>query len=123
VQWSAGRRDFDFKKTHSVADGKMSTDYLLKLTIDPDSGFATKEIFYTYNKNANTLFAIFPRYPSNRKLVLRDLKLQNGAAIQFLSTKQSLVWKQIGKDVEVFLPTFDPNIIKMTYAYALKIKL
>jgi alpha-L-fucosidase len=46
---------------------------MMKLTVDPSPGYATKEVFYTYNNNTNSLYAIFPKYPSNKKLVLKDL--------------------------------------------------
>ena len=113
-QWSAGRTDY--KPTNS------SGDLLLKLTVDPDPGYAVKEVFYTYNEKENSLFAIFPRYPDNKKLVLKNMKLPAGTMIGFISTRQILEWKQEGNDVVVSLPDYNPNIIKAPYAFALKIR-
>lgn len=122
VQWSEGRKDFDFKKTHAAADGKMSSDFLLKLTVDPDPGFAVKELFYTWNKTTNDLYAFFPRWPDNNQLVIKNTMYKKGTAIQLLSTKETLRWTQSGKNVIVQLPGYNPNKIKAPYAYAIKIK-
>jgi alpha-L-fucosidase len=111
-QWSEGNREYKDR----------SGDMLLKITIDPDPGYAVKEIFYTYNANNNSLYAIFPKYPDNKKLVLKDITLPAGTAINFLSTKENVSWKQNGNNVEVSLPDYNPNRIKLPYAYAVKIE-
>jgi alpha-L-fucosidase len=100
---------------------KGDNDLLLKLTIDPDAGYAVKEIFYTYNASTNSLYAIFPKYPADRKLILKNIQLPKGTGITFLSTKGKLQWKQQGKNVEVALPAYDPEKIKAPYAYVIKI--
>lgn len=111
AQWSEGRRDYTSK----------SGDMLLKITIDPDSGYAVKEIFYTYNAGRNGLFAIFPKYPDNKKLLLKYMKLPAGKKMLFLSTKEELQWKQVRANIEIKLPEFNPGKIKNTAAYAIKI--
>ena len=125
-QWSEGRRDFKSGNKHIEGDPiaigwKTGGDVMLKLTVDPDPGFAVKEIFYTYNKYTNSLFTIFPKYPDNKKIVLKNIVLPSGTNISFLSTKEKLTWKQNGSDVEISLPEYNPNKIKAPYAYALKI--
>lgn len=110
-QWSEGRKDYHNK----------SGDMLLKITIDPDPGYAVKEVFYTYNDNSNSLFAIFPKYPSNKKLVLKDIVLPAGTAVSFLSTSESLQWQQQGENTVISLPDYDPNKIKAPYAYVVQI--
>ena len=110
-QWSDGKKDW-----------KGSGDIMLKLTVDPDPGFAVKEVFYTYNPTTNSLHAIFPKYPDNRKLVLKDVALPAGTRISFLSTKENLQWKQSGENVEIGLPEYNPNKIGSPYAYAVKIE-
>jgi alpha-L-fucosidase len=111
AQWSEGSKDYKDK----------SGDMLLKITIDPDPGFAVKEVFFTYNENKNNLYAIFPKYPDNKKLLLKDMQLPEGTSIQFLSTNEAVSWKQVGNNVEVQLPDYNPNKIKLPYAYVLKI--
>ncbi|MGC4101742.1 alpha-L-fucosidase [Ferruginibacter sp.] len=77
-QWSAGNREYK----------NRSGDMLLKITIDPDPGYAVKEVFYTYNSNTNSLYAIFPRYPSDQKLVLKDIQSCSRHSDQFFIHRQ-----------------------------------
>ncbi|HEU4608087.1 MAG TPA: PA14 domain-containing protein, partial [Chitinophagaceae bacterium] len=112
-QWSDGNRNYKPKN--------KSGDLLLKLTVDPDPGYAVKEVFFTYNEKENNLYAILPRYPENKKIRLKDISLPAGTAINFLSTGTSLSWKQVGSDVEVEMPEYNPNTIKAPYAFVLKI--
>lgn len=95
---------------------------MLKLTVDPDPGYAVKEIFYSYNTTTNNLYAIFPKYPDNRKIVLKSIALPAGTRISFLSTKENLEWKQSGANVEISLPGYNPNKIKSPYSFAIKIE-
>ncbi len=111
-QWSEGNREYKDR----------SGDMLLKITIDPDSGYAVKEVFYTYNANTNSLYAIFPKYPDGRKLVLKNNSPAAGTVISFLSTKEKLNWHQQGNDVVIDLPEYNPNKIKAPYAYVVKIE-
>src|SRR6478736_5146888 len=110
-QWTDGKKDW-----------KGEGDMMLKLTVDPDPGYGVKEVFYTYNATSNNLFAIFPKYPDNRKLILKDVTLPAGTKISFLSTKENLQWKQTGANVEISLPEYNPNKIRSPYAYAVKIE-
>mgnify|MGYP000888564224 CR=1 FL=1 len=111
AQWSEGRKDYSSK----------SGDMLLKITIDPDPGYAVKEVFYTYNANSNDLYAILPKYPDNGKLLLKDMELPAGTVISFLSTNEQLKWKQSGSNTEIEMPAYNPNKIKAPYAYVVKI--
>jgi len=114
AQWSAGRKDYKPKKEDN--------NFIRKITLDPDPGYAVKEVFFTYNPATNTLYAIFPKYPSDKKLVLKEIALPSGTKINFLSTKENVSWRQRGKDVEVSLPDFDLNTMKAPYAFVLKIE-
>jgi alpha-L-fucosidase len=111
-QWSDGNREYKGR----------SGDMLLKITVDPDPGYAVKEIFYTYNAGTNALYAIFPKYPANKKLVLKDVTIPATVNISFLSAPQKLPWRQVGNNVEITLPEYDPNTIRSTYAYVVKIE-
>src|SRR5688572_5317997 len=121
-QWSEGRRDYKGNNEHIAGDWKTGGDIMLKLTVDPDPGYAVKEVFYTYNPTSNDLFAIFPKYPDNRKLVLKDVTLPTGAKITILSLKENLQWKQTGANIEISLPEYNPNKITSPYAYVVKIE-
>ncbi len=121
-QWSEGRKDYKGSNEHITGDWKTGGDIMLKLTVDPDPGYAVKEVFYTYNPTSNSLYAIFPKYPGSRKLILNNIKLPAGTRISFLSTKENLQWKQNGSNIEISLPEYDPNKIKSPYAYAVKVE-
>lgn len=112
-QWSEGNRDYKPKGG--------SGDLLLKLTVDPDPGYAVKEVFYTYNAKSNSLYAIFPRYPSDRKLRLKDLGISEAGNITLLSTGDALTGKVEKGDLLIDLPIYDPNKFKAPYAYAIRI--
>jgi alpha-L-fucosidase len=113
-QWSEGKRGYIAKKEDN--------DLLLKITVDPDPGYAVKEIFYTYNPTTNSLYAIFPRYPADKRLDLKGIQLPSETVMKFLSTKETLQWHQQGDDVIVSLPDYDPNKMKAPYAYTIKIE-
>jgi len=112
-QWSTGRTDYKPKNS--------SGDLLLKLTVDPDPGYAVKDCFFTYNPTENNLYAILPRYPSNKKVILHEIQLPTNAKIELLETHESLSWEQQGNDLAIQLPEFDPNKIKSQYAFVVKI--
>jgi alpha-L-fucosidase len=121
-QWSEGRKDYKGSNEHITGDWKTGGDIMLKLTVDPDPGYAVKEVFYTYNAKTNALYGIFPKYPGDHKLVLRDITLPEGTKMRFLSTDQPVSWRQAGSNVEVNLPGYDPNKMKAPYAYVVKIE-
>jgi alpha-L-fucosidase len=121
-QWSAGRRDYKAEKNEHIKDDwKTSGDLMLKQTVDPEPGYAAIEMFFTYNPKKNDLFAIFPKYPDNKRLIINDLQLPSGTQVTFLDTKENLIWENNGKDVVVKLLDFNPNKMKSRHAFALKI--
>lgn len=96
---------------------------LLKITVDPDPGYAVKEVFYTYNEKTNTLYAILPKHPDNKRIVLKNIDLTEGdSKVSFLSTKQGLSWSADEDNTIVELPDYNPNKIKAPYAFVLKIE-
>ncbi len=112
-QWSTGKRDYKAKK---------GEDIMMKLTVDPSPGYAVKEVFYTYNPSTNSLYAIFPKYPSGRKLVLKEIvSAKTFGDIRFLATGEKLSAHQQGNNLVIDLPEYDPNKIKSPYAYVVKI--
>ncbi|MEI6409786.1 MAG: alpha-L-fucosidase [Bacteroidota bacterium] len=145
-QWSAGNRDF---KPELMDGWKTGGDVLLKQTVDPEPGFAVKEIFYTWNPKTKNLYAVFPRYPDGKKLSLKGFQLPLGTEVSLLETGQKLKWENIAaaranfddrpgddykdvknkkqalgvseQEVAITLPEFSPNKFKSQYAYVLKI--
>lgn len=116
-QWSTGKRDW---KPDSNTKGHV--DALLKQTVEPDPGYAVKEVFYTWNPETKSVYAIFPRYPNDKKLVLRGLQLPTtGAEVSFLSTKEKLKAENLSGNLVITLPEYNPNKIKSAHAFAVKI--
>jgi alpha-L-fucosidase len=112
-QWSEGKTDY------KPAGG--SGDLLLKLTVDPDPGYAVKEVFYTYNSRTNALYAILPRYPSDRKIRLKGVGITQNKQVTLLSTGESLKNSVENGDLLIDLPIYDPNKFRAPYAYAIRI--
>jgi alpha-L-fucosidase len=112
-QWGEGRRDYK--------PSSGSEDLLMTLTVDPKPGYAVKECFFTYNPVKNNLYVHVPKWPTNRKFLIKDLVLQANTPMELLDSHQSLNWHQQGNDVLVEFPEFDPNKIKTQYAYVIKI--
>jgi alpha-L-fucosidase len=121
-QWSEGKRDYKGSNEHITGDWKTGGDIMLKLTVDPDPGYAVKELFFTYNPVLNNLYAFFPKYPDNKKIVINNIDLPAGTKITFLSTGETLSWKTNVGNVEISLPEYNPNKIKAPYSYAIKIQ-
>lgn len=118
AQWSMGRRDWK----PGLDGSKTAVDPLLKQTVDPDPGFAVKEVFYTWNPKTKSVYAIFPRYPNDRKLVLKGMQLPiTGAEVTFLATKEKLKAENLAGNVVITLPEYNPNKIKSAHAFAVKI--
>ena len=117
-QWSDGKQDYKIDRTTARESG---IDLLVKQTLEPDPGYAVKEFFYTYNPKMNTLYAIFPKYPADNRIVLKDIQLPRNADVSFLTTKQRLRTDVVGRNTIVYLPGFDVNTFKSPHAFALKI--
>jgi hypothetical protein len=112
-QWSDGKRDYKAKK---------GEDFMLKLTVDPAPGYARKEVFYTYKSAQQQLFALLPRYPSDGKVVLKNLgPTVPLKQITLLATGAQLPATLQGDDVVIQLPPFDPNVFSTSSAYVIKI--
>ncbi len=118
VQWSDGNQQISAEQRKAWT---ASGDLLLKLTVNPDPGFAVKEVFFTYNPKTNALYAIFPKYPSDNRLVLKNIQVPKNADVTFLSLKQRLRAEVIGNNTTIYLPVYDPNAIKSPHAFAVKI--
>jgi alpha-L-fucosidase len=118
-QWSEGNQHYQSKKVEG--DWKTTNDYMTKITIDPDPGFAVKEVFYTYNPTTNALYAILPKYPSNKKIRLKNVILPKTASLSLLGSTAKVAWQIQNDATEIDLPEYDPNVFKVPYAYVLKI--
>lgn len=114
VQWSKGNRDY--KPEGMLVDGNM----IIKQTVDPDLGYAVKEIFFT--KKTNTLYVIVPRWP-DKELVVKDVNITTGAKISILGQKGELNWKNNGKNLIIETSSkYNYNFsVEEDYAFVFKI--
>jgi alpha-L-fucosidase len=120
-QWSEGRRDYHPPKENPNMEWRTSGDVMLKLTVDPDSGYAVKEAFFTCKEKENTVYAIFPKYPSNGKLLLKGIRLDKSARTEFLMNREPLSFKIVGEDTEITLPVFRPELLSSQLTWVVKI--
>lgn len=118
-QWSEGNRNYIPKKVEG--DWKTTNDYMMKITVDPDPGYAVKEVFYTYKPASNTLYAILPKYPSDKIISLKGLQLNPQVKATLLNSGTDLTYKLNGVDTDLMLPDYDPNTVKAPYAYVIKL--
>ncbi|MBC7849477.1 MAG: alpha-L-fucosidase [Chitinophagaceae bacterium] len=122
MQWSEGKRDYKMKANDHAGNWRATSDIMLKLTVDPDPGYAVKEVFFTYQPGTNSVYAITPKYPENNELILKDIQLPVGTTVTFLSNNQKLNWTQSGSNVIVNMPSFTEKIASIPYAYGVKIE-
>jgi alpha-L-fucosidase len=113
VQWSAGDRNWKPK-----GGGYVGGDFILKQTVNPDPGFAVKEIFFT--SKGNDVYAIVPRMPEG-KLVIKNITAAKGTAITMLGINKPLKWKQLKDGIEVEVPKLSVNEVPCEYAYTFKL--
>lgn len=112
-QWSAGSLNYK----HDPAKG----DLILKQTLNPDPGYAVKEVFYTYNPKTNCLYILLPRYPSDGRVLLRDVQLPYGADVTLLGAKSRPRIELSGANTMLNLPFYDPNAFSAPYAFVVKV--
>ncbi|WP_153797751.1 alpha-L-fucosidase [Foetidibacter luteolus] len=119
-QWSAGKRDY--KPVRKEGDFKAGGDYMLKITIDPEPGYAVKEVMFTYNPETNTLYGILPTYPNSKKLELKNIALPAATQVSLLGSNQKLVFATTGNGTTIQLPEYNPNSFKAPYAFVIKME-
>ncbi len=110
AQWSDGDRDYKPEDQHYIGG-----DYVLKQTVDPEPGYAVKEIFFTYKKG--NLFAICPRWPGER-LTVKDFQANNNSKVTLLSTGDKLNWENKNGNMIIEMPEYDPDSFKPEHVYA-----
>ncbi len=114
-QWSKGDRNYKPKGQHYLGG-----DYILKLTVDPEPGYAVKELFFT-QKDGN-LYAISPQWPGET-LIVKDVQATENTEVKLLATGQEMEWENRDGNLIIQLPPYNPNIFtpESSYAYAFKI--
>ncbi|MBE7639096.1 alpha-L-fucosidase [Salegentibacter sp. BLCTC] len=113
-QWSKkGKKDWKPEGTHY-----LPADYILKQTIDPEPGYAVREIFFT--KKGSDLFAIVPKWPKNT-LIIKDVMVTDQTEINLIGTNLKIEFVQKGKDLVLKVPNLTNDELPSKYAYSFKI--
>ncbi len=113
-QWSEGRMDHPKEGSHYT-----SATYVLKQTVDPDPGFAVKEVFFTQKQGA--LYCILPKFPKE-SVVIRDIHPESSARITLLGYDNALNWMRTKDGIRVAVPALIPGEIPCQYAWTIKIE-
>ena len=113
-QWSEGEKNYKPKQHY------LGGDFILKQTIDPEPGYAVKELFFTQNKES--YFAISPKWPQ-QTLKINNFKPVNSAKVTLLATGEELNWHMNKEDMVIEMPEFniDDFTTEDNYAWAFKI--
>lgn len=108
-QWSSGEKNFKPKQHY------LGGDFILKQTIDPEPGYAVKELFFTQNKDH--YFAICPKWP-NEGITINNFKPSSNAKVSLIATGQQLKWHMDGENMVVETPSLNINNIQEEDKYA-----
>lgn len=112
-QWTKG-------KIEEPERGRYKAKYdVIKLTVSPEQGMATKEIFFTQKKDI--LYGVCPVYPKG-ELVVKDVKLRSDAKIEMLGYAKPLKWKQQGANVVITVPSLTVSEVPCQYAWTFKMR-
>lgn len=97
----------------------VSGDAILKQTVDPEPGYAVKEVFFT--KKGKNVYAILPAYPKNT-IKLKDIRSTGKTKISLLGSEKKVNWKQKGDDIVVEMPALYMDDMPCDYAWTLKLE-
>lgn len=112
VQWSKGDKKFE-KTTHY-----LGSDYILKQTIDPDPGKATKELFFT--TKGDNLYAISPKFPKEQ-LIIKGIRPSKDTKVTLLGHEGDLQYEYRDKDLIVQVPVLSYDELPCQHAWSFKI--
>lgn len=111
-QWSEG-------KVRDAERGNYRVKYdVMKLTVNPDPGFAVKEVFFT--RKDHQLFAICPQLP-DKELRLKDVRMDKAGSVSMLGRPGQLDWRQDGADLVIALPLLNPSTMPTRHAYTFRV--
>jgi alpha-L-fucosidase len=96
----------------------VSGEAMLKQTVNPDPGFAVKEIFFT--RNGNTVYAVTPQLPEG-KFLIKGLNTSANTTVQMLGLKKPLAFKKVKDGIEVTVPKLSLKEVPCEYAWAFKV--
>ena len=119
-----------WKKSRQWSEGEVpkveyGKEYMVKYEImdvvqGPMDGKASIDAFFT--AKGNDVYAIFPRWPSDGKIVLKDIPSRTDSKISLLGIQSDLNWQKEGSNILVELPLLTNNSSLDFAAFVLKIE-
>ncbi len=113
-QWSEGSRNIDLRGDKAY----ITSDYILRLTLNPQPGEAKKEVFFTTKDKA--VYVIFPNWPG-KSFTLKDMPFSNVKAT-LMGADKSLKAEKRGKDIVLTFPPYDITWELPAEAYVVKLQ-
>ncbi|SFS68364.1 alpha-L-fucosidase [Zhouia amylolytica] len=111
-QWSKGEQNYKPKQHY------LGGDFILKQTIDPEPGYAVKELFFTQNDEA--YYVILPKwYP--KEIMIKGFESSKPSKVTFLATGEELKWKKSENNLSIQMPEYYPSKVESDYAFVFKI--
>ena len=115
IQWSKGDQNWKPQGKHYVSGNEI-----LKQTVNPEPGYAVKEVFFTTGGD-DCVYAILPRIPKGN-FTLKNVQATSKTKVCLLGLKKKVTWKQKGKDLIVNIPLIAFDEIPCDYAWTLKLE-
>ncbi|GAB3655799.1 alpha-L-fucosidase [Echinicola sediminis] len=112
-QWSEGKKNWKPEGAHY-----LPADFIIKQTIDPEPGYAVREIFFTQKEK--DLYAIVPQWPKG-KLVIKDVKVNKDTEITLLGKDLKFNFEKQGKDIVVEVPYLTADELPCEHAFTFKL--
>jgi len=115
-QWSEGQMP-------EMKRGEYMTGFdILKQTVEPDSGMAVKEVFFTAKEEA--VYAITPKWPGRELRITGYWLLVAGseAEVTFLLTGETLKGRREGDDLVIEMPEMEAGELGGEEAFGFRIR-
>lgn len=114
AQWSTKGKRPEFSKS-DFHNGFP----IYEMTLTPKPGNAVKEMWFT--QKGDTLYAMLPKLPTDSKITIRDISLQDGASVEMLGTDKRLSYTVRGNDIVVDLTSLNLADLPSHFVHTLKV--
>ena len=118
TQWSAGINP-GFNDSESFGDRRHGGYDVLAVTVNPEEGYAYKELFFT--QKGNDIYGMMPVWPASNKMTVKDINISSDTQVSMLGVDGTLVFKKNKGGIEVTLPTLLPGKLPAEHVWTLKI--
>jgi alpha-L-fucosidase len=113
-QWSeTGEKNWKPKGQHY-----LGAEFMLKQTVDPEPGYAVREIFFT--TKGEDVFAIVPKLPTD-KLIIRDFAVSEKTKVSMLGTDSKFKFEKSDNGIAIDVSDINKENLPCDYAWVFKI--